>query len=96
MRAIPFSASGVVGPAVSAGGGTTMLLGLIVTEAAGSPAAARIDVRDGGVVGGNILLPVKLALSSTVMLNFNEPIAVNGACYVQVTTGTVVGALFVE
>lgn len=96
MRAFTFTASAVVGPAVAASGGTTRLRGVIVTENAGSPAAARINVRDGGVVGGNIILPIKLAASGTTIVDFEEGIAISGACYVEVATGTVVGTLLVD
>lgn len=95
MRAIPFSASGVVGPAVSASGGVTHLMGYIITENAGSPGAAVVNIRNQGVVTGAILLPVKLVASATAIVNFNEPLAVNGACYVEVNSGTVVGSLFI-
>lgn len=96
MRAFPFSASGALGPGVAASGGSTLLRGLIVTEVAGSPALARINIRDGGVVGGSLLLPVMIAASGTARVDFADPLLVNGQVYVQVQTGTVVGSVFID
>lgn len=96
MRAIPFSASGAIGPTVATSGGNVLLRGVVVTEVAGTPALARINIRDGGVVGGTLLIPLMIAASGTARIDFADPLLVNGQVYVQVQTGTVVGAIFVD
>lgn len=63
-----------------------------VTENAGSPAVARVLLRDvdqnGAIVGD-----VRIAASDSRHLTFDPPLPFPGGLYVQVSTGTVRGSV---
>lgn len=81
--------------AVTASGSVSIksLAGWQFTENAGTPAAARVLLRDGGASGA-IIHDIRLAASESVGDSFNIPVLLTGNLYVDVTSGTVRGAVF--
>lgn len=81
--------------AVTASAQTTVgtLSGWNFAENAGTPAAARVLLRDGSATGA-ILADIRLAASGSDTVAFPTAINVANTVYVDVATGTVRGALF--
>lgn len=74
--------------------GRNTMKGLSIKEAAGTPAAARANVRDGN--GGPILASINLVASESVNLWYGDNgIRVNTGIYLQVLAGTVEGVIYV-
>jgi hypothetical protein len=83
---------------VTGSGGTTLtsLSGFWFCENAGTPAAASVNLRDGGAAGA-IIARIKLAASESKGLSFTRPVRLtSGALYVQVTAGTIQGGVYGE
>lgn len=82
------SSSGAIGSA-----GRAQLRGYSLKEAAGTPAAARCNIRDGN--GGPILASINFAASGSATQWFDGGIRVNNQLYLQVLAGTVEGVIYV-
>lgn len=83
---------------VTGSGQTTLtsLTGFWFCENAASPAAAAVNLRDGGVSGA-IIARIKLAASESKGLSLTRPVRLtSGALYVEVTAGTVQGGVYGE
>ena len=92
------AASPILFPASSAGlvalGGSGLLVGIGVRETAG--AAAAFDVLDGTTSGGNVIVPYTLAANQSVREWFAPwGIDFTNGLFVNITAGTVRGALYV-
>jgi|ERR1044072_3123782 len=75
--------------------GRNVIKGMTIREVAGTPAAARINIRDGSV-SGPILLAINLVASESVRDWFApDGIRVNTGIYLQVLAGTVEGAIYI-
>lgn len=90
--ALPFNASGQLGPAAVTAG-AVYLTGLCIREAAGTPGAAIVNIRNKGVVGGDIIWTSSLPASGSVHAILPD-IRCEGQVYVEVATGTVVGDIY--
>ena len=74
--------------------GRNVIKGITLREAAGSPAAAKANIRDGN--GGPILFAYNFLASESGRDWFSpEGIRVNTGIYLQVVAGTVEGAIYV-
>lgn len=80
--------------AVTASGATqiTKVNGWQFTENAGTPAAARVLLREGS--GGTIVADIRLAASESVGETYPEPLELMSGCYVEVSSGSVRGAVY--
>lgn len=63
-----------------------------LTENAGTPAAAIVNLRNGGATG-TILARLKFAASETKSLAADRPLFFTKGLYVEVETGTVIGCV---
>jgi hypothetical protein len=74
----------------------TALSGFWFCEDAATPAPATVNLRDGGS-SGPIIARIKLAAGEAKGLSFARPIRlISGALHVQVTSGTIQGAVYGE
>ena len=64
-------------------------------ENAGTPAAARVQLRDGSS-GGTVVLDIHLSASESKTVSLNKPIYFPLGIYVLVSTGTVRGSIDTE
>jgi hypothetical protein len=62
------------------------------TENAGTPAAARVQLKNGST-SGDLLVDVQLAASGTTQRDFPKPLYFPLGVYVQVSAGTVRGSV---
>lgn len=69
------------------------LAGFSIKEAAGTPAAATVNLRD-SAVGGQILVSLELAGDESAVANFEKLIPVDTGVYVEVVAGTISGVLY--
>ena len=89
---VAVTGSGAVGPTT----GGTLVYGWNFAENAGSPAAARVLLRDGGA-GGAIIGDIRLAASQSAGTEYTAPIRCTSTSgfYVEVNAGTVRGAAYI-
>lgn len=78
--------------------GQVSLVGLVVVEDAGTPAAASFVLRDGTSTSGAIVVPVKLALSSGVCYWFGDVedggIIFKTGIFLDMIAGSINGAIY--
>lgn len=89
---VAVTGSGAVGPTERG----TLVYGWNFAENAGTPAAARVLLRDGGA-GGEIVADIRLAASQSVGEDYPHPLRCRSASgfYVEVNAGTVRGSVYV-
>ncbi len=75
--------------------GEVILFGYAIEEDAGSPAVARLVLRDGTTAAGAIVLPVRLAASGSASQWFNDGIKFRNGLFLDMVAGSVNGALFI-
>jgi hypothetical protein len=92
--AFPFTSSGAIGPANTSG--YVYVHGITLIETGGTNSVT-VRVRDGGVVGGNIVAVFTLASGTGLSNGILPRIKVSNQCYVQVTgSGAAQGVLYVS
>ena len=91
------SAVAVTSSAVYGGAqGGTLVYGWNFAENAGTPAAARVLLRDGGA-GGAIIADIRLSASQSAGTEYTAPIRCTGTggFYAEVNAGTVRGSVYI-
>lgn len=77
--------------------GRGILMGIALKESAGSPAAARINIRDGTTNAGPVIMPVNFAASESPREWFGDAgIQFNTGLRIEVLAGTIEGALILK